>query len=192
MISIKRRMRTMAARLRLATLEDMEENQQSQQRRPARPQLSHLYRERSQGPVEHSLPRTHCHVGQILYAKDVQKNYPAWKRWVANNVHIPLFRWFEKSLGLFPPTGMRIIDDVYVWNSLQGCYLSEEDAHADAARYPHGYVVPNVPLGNSLPEAVPEKSSVYFADREGTMAIDLTAVRDELSKLRSAVHAARF
>lgn len=172
----------MAAKLRLATrtatLEDLEESQQNQRRRPI-----HQSPEKSpaQG-VTGSLTRTHCHVAQILYAKDVQKNYPAWKRWVANNIHIPLFRWFEKSLGLFPPTGERI-DGVYVWASHQGCFESEAEAKADADRYPHGYVVPNMPLGRSLTASVAEKSSIYFATRKGLPKADAKRISEWIAQV---------
>jgi hypothetical protein len=149
----------MSSRLRLVTLEDLE-NQQSQQ--VNQHQYRQLNQERYQDQAD-QVPKFHCHVGQILYAKDVYKDYPTWKRWAALHVHIPLFRWFEKALGLFPPTGRDVIKGVYVWNAHQGCFASREDADKDAARYAHGYVVPNMPLGQSLTESVPEKSSIYFA-----------------------------
>jgi hypothetical protein len=182
------------ARLRLASrpsLEDLETNQ-SQQVSPNR-----LHQSQEKSPDQASIPKRHCHVGQILYAKDVQKNYPSWKKWVANRVHIPLFRWFEKILGLFPPTGKRIIDGVYVWNAHQGCFSTQEEADRDAARYPHGYVVPNVPVGSSLTADAAEESSIYFASKgkedipTSVVLHELDEARREAAKVKAAVHTAR-
>lgn len=182
-----RKKATMSRNLRLATrLEDLETQHQ-----PMSPsQSSHQYQERY--PDQARLPRTHCHVGQILYAKDVYKDYPAWKRWVALYFHIPLFRFLEKLLNLFPPTG-KDLHGVYVWNAHQGCFLTREEADQDAARYPHGYVVPNMPLGQSLTAAVPEKSSIYFTNQDTTPSpdhVDLTPILEEVRQLRATVRAA--
>lgn len=175
-------MRT-ATKLKLASLEDMETSH-DQQTRP-------LYHQQNQGrfPDQESkrLPRVHSHVAQILYAKDVYKNYPAWKRWAANNVHIPLFRFLEKWLKLFPPTGKKP-DGTYVWASHQGCFFTQEEADADAARYPHGYVVPNMPLGRSLTADVAEESSIYFASKG--KPVKLKMVFEEMRKLQEEVRMA--
>jgi hypothetical protein len=121
----------------------------------------------------------HCHVGQVLYAKDVYKDYPAWKRWAAEHIHIPLFRFLQKWLNLFPP-GRLEPDGTYSWVMHQGCFFTQEDADRDAARYPHGYVVPNVPLGQSLTDKVTEKSSIYFPRQEEAFDVDLAPIRQGL------------
>ncbi len=169
-------------KLKLATkLEDLE----TQHRPASRSPFHQLRQERYQDQETDRLPRSHFHVGQLLYTGDMQKGYPAWKRWVQNHVHIPLFRWFEEKFGLFPPTGKRIIDGAYVWNSHQGCFVTRAEADRDAARYPHGYVVPNMPLGQSLTESAPEKSSIYFSkgSKEERSPISLSTVLSEMGEL---------
>ena len=178
------------AKLHLATMEDLETSQSQQ---PAR---NHLHRQ-AKSPGQAATNHSHFHVGQLLYAKDVYKDYPAWKRWVANNVHIPLFRFIEKTLGLFPPTGKRP-DGTYVWAAHQGCFESREQADIDAARYPHGYVVPNVPVGRSLTADVAQESSIYFARNkreEATKADEVSKVineaRRDVANARATIQTAR-
>ena len=188
----------MSAKLRLATrtnLEDLEKNQRQQM---SRLPLSRLQptREKSPGP-ESRLPREHSHVSQILYQKDVYKDYPAWKRWLVGHVYLPLFRQFHRRLNLFPPTRMEP-DGTYSWLVHQGCFLTEEEAKADAARYPHGYVVPNVPLGRSLTQSIPEKSAIYFSRECEPLVpatngfhVDLASIQEEANLLEATVRAAR-
>lgn len=176
--------------LRLASriaLEDLETNH-SQQTLQSHPRQ--LSQERS--PAQESrLPREHFSVGQILYAKDVYKDYPAWKRWVANHVHLPLFRFCHKVLGLYPPTGQRP-DGTYIFAAQQGCFLTQAEADEDARRYPHGYVVPN-PLGRSLTADIPEQPSSYIPNKEGpAICTPLMEVQDELRKLKADVRSLRL
>lgn len=176
-------------RLRLATVMTLEEAEANQQTQSPH-QLNH--REKSPAP-ESRLPREHSHVAQILYQKDVYKDYPAWKRWLVQYVYLPLFRQFHRRLNLFPPTRMEP-DGTYSWLVHQGCFITEAEAKADAARYPHGYVVPNVPLGRSLPEATVEKSAIYFPSpaRNGyERGIDLSSIQEEVNLLEATVRSAR-
>lgn len=166
-------------------LEDLESQQTS-----LRTQTAQAQDQRVRFPDPEKARKQHFHVAQILYAKDVYKNYPAWKRWLANNVHLPLFRFFHKWLALYPPTGQRS-DGTYIFAAHQGCFLSKEEAEQDAQRYPHGYVVPNIPLGRSLTSSIPEGSSIYFPNKEDThFSVDLAPVLEEVGKLRATVQSA--
>lgn len=176
----------MSARLRLASLEDLEGQSQPRQSLHRQQNL-----EKSPAP-ESRLPREHSHVSQILYQKDVYKDYPAWKRWMVEYVYLPIFRQFHRRLNLFPPTRMEP-DGTYSWLVHQGCFFTEEEAKADAARYAHGYVVPNVPLGRSLTADIAEDSSIYFAkskeemNKEGLLCAPLMEAQEELRKLKAEV-----
>lgn len=139
----------------------------------------------AKSPEQVALPRVHCTVGQILYAKDVYKDFPAWKRWAAIHLHIPLFNFLQRALGLFPPTGQDA-NGVHVFNAHQGCFFTREEAEVDAARYPHGYVVPNMPLGQSLTADTPEHSSIYFAHSP-----PLRPLFEEVDKIRATAQAVR-
>lgn len=181
----------MAARLRLAsrpTLEDLETTQSQQAI-----QSPSLHLPQAKSPVQGDrLPREHYHVAQILYAKDAYAAYPAWKRALVTSVYLPLFRFFHSWLGLFPPTRMEP-DGTYSWLIHQGCFLSRAEANTDAARYPHGYVVPNVPLGRSLTADVAKESSIYFAKNKEEPAIcaPLMEAQEELRKLKADVRSLR-
>ena len=178
-----------ATKLKLATLEDLEETQESQI------QTNHLHHHqipaRSQAQ-ESSLPRQHFSVGQILYSKDVYKDYPAWKRLAVNYAYLPLFRFLHKRLSLFPPTRMEA-DGTYSWQPHQGCFFNREEADADARRYAHGYVVPNVPLGQSLTKDIPRRSSIYIPGKaEDPIPNVLSDVQAEARELKAAVHSLRL
>ncbi len=172
-------------KLKLATrLEELES--QHQTRNQISQNLRQPSAERFPAPASR-LPREHHHVSQILYQKDAYKGYPVWKREIVQHVYLPLFRAFHKWLDLFPPTRMEP-DGTYSWLVHQGCFLTREEADRDAARYPHGYVVPNMPLGQSLTESVPEKSAIYFA-KGGTPAskprapVDWACIQEEVNLL---------
>lgn len=135
-------------------------------------------------------------MGQILYTKDVYKDYPAWKRWVVNNAHLPLFRFCHRVLGLYPPTGEEQLPDGtrrYLFAAHQGCFFTKDEADMDAARYKHGYVVPNVPLGRSLTANIPEKPAIYIPASKGDMAkLDiLTSISEEVKRIKTIAHQAR-
>ena len=183
------------AKLRLAsrpTLEDLEANQgqQATRHRLHQPSLA-------KSPVPESrLPKVHCHTAQVLYAKDMQRNYPEWKRWAVNNLYLPVFRFLHKRWGIAPPSG-KDAEGREIWVSHQGCFLTREEAEADAKRYPHGYVVPNMPLGNSLTADVAKESSIYVPNK-GEKAVpttdmlsEINEARQEAAKVRAAVQSAR-
>lgn len=172
----------MSAKLRLARLEDLET---SQDRLTLRVPENRRQQSREKSQAQESrLPREHCHTAQILYTKDVYKDYPAWKKWTVEHVYLPLFRQFHARLNLFPPTRLEP-NGTYSWLVHQGCFLTEEEAKTDAARYPHGYVVPNVPLGQSLTEDVAEESSIYFSKgSKEERSISLGAVLTEMGELQ--------
>lgn len=166
--------------LKLATLEDME-NQQSRSHHPQQSRVKYRAVESSQ------LPHVHSHVGQVIY--DLDGNWPRWKRAVLRGFYLPLIRVFVK-LGFFPPARV-YPDGSFSWVMHQGCFLTEAEARADAARYPHGYVVPNMPLGRSLTESVPEKSAVYFPNHVDEVEDLLLPIREEVKKLKATAQAAR-
>jgi hypothetical protein len=182
-------MKTMSAKLRLATrLEDLETSQSQQ----ATQRLLHQQSPEKFPAPESNLPRQHCHVAQILYAKDAYRGYPSWKRWAVINVYLPLFRVLHKWLGLFPPTRVEP-DGTYSWLVHQGCFLTRAEAEADAKRYPHGYVVPNMPLGRSLTADVAEETSIYVPNKEdkGEPAkLSAAMVFEEVRKLKRDVRLA--
>lgn len=169
---------------RIETLEDMEASQSNQ---PAIQRHRHLP-EKSPAPVAR-LPREHFHTAQILYQKDVYKDYPAWKRWTVEHLYMPIFRQFHKRLKLFPPTRMEP-NGTYSWLMHQGCFLTKDEADADAARYPHGYVVPDVPVGQSLTASVNEDSAIYIPASKGDMAkLDiLTSISEEVKRIKTIAH----
>ena len=184
-----------AARLRLAsrpTLEDLEASH-------SRPVTRSPYRQPSpaKSPVpENRLPKVHCHTAQVLYAKDLQKDYPQWKRWAVNNLYLPVFRFLHRHLGIAPPSG-RDAEGREIWVSHQGCFLTREEAEADAKRYPHGYVVPNMPLGNSLTADVAKETSIYVPNKgekvvpTTDLVTEINEARQEAAKVRAAVQSAR-
>jgi hypothetical protein len=173
----------MRSSLRLAT--SLEEIEESHDRHPQASQQSHQFPERYQGKEPRSLPREHFHVAQIIY--DLQNNWPAWKRLVFKAVYLPLFRFFDKRVGILPPVRVEP-DGTYSWLAHQGCFLTEAEAQLDASRYPFGYVVPHVPLGSSLTEDIPEKSSIYF--QKELPRPSLAPIVEEARRLRTAVHTA--
>lgn len=163
----------------------MEDSQQTQQsRRP--PQLT----PEKFPALESRLPRQHCHTAQVLYAKDMQKNYSPWKRWAVNNLYLPVFRFLHKHWNIAPPTG-RDAEGREIWVAHQGCFLTRAEADMDAARYPHGYVVPNVPLGRSLTADVAEETSIYVPNKDRPEKVDLAPLQEEVRMLGGAVKALR-
>lgn len=177
-------------RLQLASLTTLEDDRNQQPQTNQRLRSRQQSREKFQGQ-ESKLPREHCSVDQILYAKDMYVSYPAWMRVVVNYAYLPLFRFLHKWLKLFPPTRLEP-DGTYSWVMHQGCFLSEEDALRDAARYAHGYVIPNMPLGRSLTSDLPARSAIYFSREKPVPPVDLSPVMEEADKLKTAVHLARM
>ena len=179
------------SQLRLATrisLEDLEnQNQTTNQHRQPPLNLTPVM---DQGR-ESKLPREHWHVAQRKY--DLDANSPLWKRIVHKYVYLPLFRFFHKRLRFITPDR---IDGS--WIEHQGCFLTEAEARADAARYPFGFVVPT-PLGRSLKADTVEKSAIYFAHETAPddthYEVDLASVQasmqDEVNKFEATVRAAK-
>ncbi len=87
-----------ATKLKLATSEEMEQGQTSRTRQ-SRPQYHQQIQAKSQDQ-ESRIPREHLSVGQILYAKDVYKDYPMWKRFVAIRLYLPIFRFLHNVVVL--------------------------------------------------------------------------------------------
>ncbi len=174
---------------RIATLEDMEANQHQQATQNQK--FRQPTRVKSPDQVR-PLRRRHWHVCQLLYTEDVYKDYPAWKKWAVDNVHIPLFNFFLKALKLFPPTG-EDSDGRKIYIAHQGCFETQEEADVDAARYPHGYVVPDMPLGQSLTAEV-ENPNIYFAkNKEDTVRLGLVAaIVQEAKEIKTIVRRAHF
>jgi hypothetical protein len=181
-----------AARLRLAsrpTLEDLEasHSRQIQSRRLRQPNP-----ETAAVPVAR-LPREHFHVAQRKYSLDA--NSPVWKKAVFWLVYIPLFRFFHKRLRFITPDRVEA-DGSYSWLEHQGCFLTEDEALADAKRYPFGFVVPS-PLGRSMMAETTPESAIYYPNK-GEKAVPTTDMlseideaRQEAAKVRAAVQSAR-
>lgn len=167
-----------ARRLHLATLKDQETDQP---RRPLIP--SHLQqtpewdRARANG-----LPRSHSHVAQRKYNLD--DSSPAWKKFVHRWAFIPIFKFFYNYLGFNTPNGIDEQGRPFCVEH-QGCFVDEAEAVQDAARYPFGYVVPNLPLGRSLPSETQEGGMYYPRGQ-----VDLEPLAQELAKEVRAVRAA--
>lgn len=180
-------MRT-ATKLKLMTLEDMEENQSQQQT----PQFRHHHQETSPAQVA-EVPRLLFHVAQIKYCREV--SLPGWKRFVHQNIYLPLFRFCQKKLGFITPT-LELPDGSLGWLEHQAYFCNEADAAAEAKRYPFGYVV-KVPLGSSMTtDTIVDGSTVRFPNSDETLTVApipiLVPLREEVDRLSATVQSARM
>lgn len=178
----------MRANLRLATkLEDLEDNQETLHPPIRHPQTQ----ETVPAPAGSILPKRHWHVAQL---KRDEANWPEWKRLVFWWLYIPLFRFFHKHLRFNTPV-QRNADGSYSWVEHQGCYLTEAEAQADAAKYEGGYVVPDLPLGESLPAETVPKSKIFFPGKRETtkpsLAPLIAEAWSEVKLIRATVETAQ-
>jgi hypothetical protein len=173
------------SRLRLATLENLEETQSQLVETTHRQLIRESAAGRGAQAAAVRLPHKHTHVAQRKYNLDA--GTPAWKVFVFHRVYLPLFRFFHKRLGFITPDKVEA-DGSYSWLEHQGCFVSEVEAREDAKRYPFGFVVPDLPLGRSLPADTVATTPPYYPDKRA----DLSLLEGEVRKLGSAIHAARI
>jgi hypothetical protein len=178
-----------AARLRLATLVELEDSHSQLAGMNRRQPIPESAVGRDAQAAAEARQHHHSHVAQRKYNLDAST--PAWKMLVFHRVYLPLFRFFHKRLGFITPDMVEERPDgsyTYSWLEHQGCFFNEAEAREDAKRYPFGFVVPNLPLGRSLPADTVTGQIPYYPDKRA----DLALLETEVRKLGSAIHAARI